>query len=216
MNPYTVPQQPQPLQPRLGYADLNRDVRSRIRQHTAARFVVEQRETIRMAGIVDRELIRTPWIRRFEFELKPRTVSSNPQFSMRITDVLDPTYRRSREFAELSTRLSPTQLQMFDNNIREDEASKQVTFPSIQRIFVLPRNQELGQFALVEACGEPGVCDRHYRFLTTPSGSVGVVQTPSWCRVFRSTWEEVHEKLQSLFHMELEENMDSLPQDIRR
>ena len=94
-----------------------------------ARFVVEQPETLRMAGIVDRELIRIPWIRRFEFELKPRTVSSHPQFSMRITDVLDPTYRRSREFAELSTVLSQTQLQRFDNNVREHEARKQVTFP---------------------------------------------------------------------------------------
>jgi hypothetical protein len=208
MSPYTVAQQPQLLQPRPGYVNLTPELRGMIRSHTAARFVVQQSQTVRVSGIVDGVGIRVPWILRIEFKLMPRTVFSHPEFSMRITEVIDPMYMQSREFEELSAALSQEKLQQFDYFVREREAMNQVTFPAIERLFVRLDTQNKGELLVKVPFGKPRVQHRGCteQCFSTPSGmTVGIVTTPVWCAVLRTTWEEVREKLQSVFHMELVE-----------
>ena len=178
-----------------------------IRSHTAAHFVVQQSQTVRVNGIVDGIRISMKWILRIEFKLMPRTVFSHPEFSMRMTEVLDPMYMRSPEFKVLSEALSQEKLQQLDNFVRKREAMNQVTFPAIERLFVRLDTQNEGELLVKVPFGKPRVQHRGCteECFSRSGMTVRIVTTPVWCAVLRTTWEEVREKLKSVFHMELVE-----------
>ena len=212
MNPYTVDilsRGREDLQLGLGFVDLLPDVRALIREHTRSHFVVEQRWSSRVFGIVDRDsAVLIPLIQRIEFELAPRTTDSYAKFSMKITQCVD---RKSPQFTQLITGLSEPglttltqeQRQELNNWAREHEKMCQETFHEIVRLLV-----QSGKLLVVEPegyySGEHWRC--HSRCVRTPGKpDLYVTEVPHWCIVTEQMLQEIRENLPSKFHMQLEE-----------
>jgi len=168
-----------------GYGELPGGLCAKNKGHPPM-FVVEQRSFMRK--YVSDRILRTPRILRFKFQLESREYGC-PKVSVTINCVmLDPAYRHSREYAELS----PTEKQEFE----DDEAGLVATekFSGINKVCVMV---------------DPArPVDAHFEFFEKDPKNSRLeqwVMRPNARRPFvePETIEEVREKLRSEFRMEL-------------
>jgi hypothetical protein len=188
----------------ISYVNLPPDARALIRRHTASRFVVEQYHTRSTGGIFsDGNLAMVPSILRLEFALRPRTTFQHPEFSMRITQFVN---RQSPEFTQLIAGLSQEELQRLDDYARARESRCQLTMGAINRILVQEEELLLEEAASVDLADNEDSWKCTRQDVTTPSGiDLHVLRVPSWVIVSQQTLEQLRDRLQSVFHMQLEE-----------
>ena len=171
-------------------------------------FVVEQEKKTIMH--LDDARMQVPWLLRFRFEkirkfdvhkynlenssVSSLCVSSNP-ISVIINEVLDPTFRQSREFAALG----PDTKREFEDFVRRRETSQHETFSPVDKVCVQVAvgNHDSGKLQFLQSRQWRSGEDRDYMDeLTGPRDWRPTVR--------RETWEKVREQLQVNFGMDLE------------
>ena len=178
------------------------------RNITQGGFVVEQEKKTIMH--LDDARMQVPWLLRFRFE-KIRNfdvhkynledpsnislcVSSNP-ICVTINEVLDPTFRQSREFAALE----PDAKREFEDFVRTRETSQHETYLPVDKVCVQVAvgNHDSGKLQFLQSRQWRSGKDRDYMDeLAGPRDWRPTVR--------RETWEKVRENLQVNFGMDLE------------
>ena len=129
---------------------------------------------------VDPQRLMSAYVARYEFKLMPRNLSTSPKIKFTLTRFLDPAFMQSRLFLESEVCTQ----EMLVNNFMFEE-----TFSLLSAVRLEMRSESVGIFRFVQ---------------TGALGEEHLFRTPFWSRVERNTIEEVREKLQTMFHVELD------------
>jgi hypothetical protein len=129
---------------------------------------------------VDPQRLMSAYVARYEFKLMPRNLSTSPKIEFTLTRFLDPAFMQSRLFieSEVCTQEMLVKKFMFEE-----------TFSLLSAVRLEMRSESVGIFRFVQ---------------TGALGEEHLFRTPFWSRVERNTIEEVREKLQTMFHVELD------------
>jgi len=159
--------------------DMLPDLQEKILEHTATSFAVESYYPIQLR-FSEVGWTEVPYVARYEFKLMPRNLSTSPKIEFTLTRVLDPAFMQSRLFLESEVC---TQEMLVKNFMFEE------TFSLLSAVRLEMRSESVGIFRFVQ---------------TGAHGEEHLFRTPFWSRVERNTIEEVREKLETMFHVELD------------
>lgn len=168
------------MKARFPFSDLPPDLQRLICEHTRAMFAVESDFTIRLR-FPEVGWTRVPYVIRYELLLTPRDLRSSPEIQVTLTRFLHPEFKHSRLFRES------------DAGMRDALGSclRQATFSSVSAVRLETRHD----------CGTP---HPFLQFVSRKNGVQHAFHTPFWGRIERDKIDEVREKLESVFRMELE------------
>jgi hypothetical protein len=143
---------------------------------------------------LDDGVVKLPYTLRLEFAKGPKTTD---RLSMKISKCLN---RQSPELAQVITRLSQAERHRLDAWASEIERGWQQTFPAVARVLVQSR-------ALLVVPYNADAYDHKRTVRTSVTRELlDVIDLPTWCEITsRQVVQELRAKLQSVFHMQLEE-----------
>lgn len=183
---------PHVIESQFDWGDLPRDMQDSILDYTATSFAVESYYPIHLR-FSEVGWTEVPYVARYEFTLMTRkkllvtspeikfTISARPEIEFTLTRFLDPAFMQSRLFTESEVSMQ----EMLVKNFMSEE-----TFSSISAVRLEMRSESVGLFQFVQ---------------TRECATEHVLRTPFWSRVERNTIEEVRERLETMFRMELKE-----------
>ena len=169
------------MKARFALSELPRDLQELICEHTEAIFAVESDFTIRLR-FPEVGWTSVPHVIRYELLLAPRDLRSSPEIQVTLTRFLHPAFKHSRLFRDSDACMQDALVSCF----------RETTFSSVSAVRLEVRHD----------CAEQQ--HEFLRFVSRKNGVQHAFHTPFWGRIERDKIDEVREKLESVFRMELE------------